>query len=57
MLREGLGVRLAANDVAENAQAGDSRDIADHHGELEVHLDQRWTSVAALCTKVSRCRR
>ena len=41
MLREGLGVRLAANDVAENAQAGDAREIADHDGELEVHLDQR----------------
>ena len=41
MLREGVGVRLAADDVPENAQAGDARDIADHDGELEVHLDQR----------------
>jgi hypothetical protein len=41
MLREGVGVRLAADDVTENAQAGDARDIADHDGELEVHLDQR----------------
>src|SRR2546426_10605798 len=38
---EGVGVRLAADDVTENAQAGDARDIADHDGELEVHLDQR----------------
>ncbi len=48
MLREGLGVRLAANDVAENAQAGDAREIADHDGELEVHLDQRVLHAHAL---------
>ena len=41
MLREGVGIRLARDDVTENAQAGDAGDVADHDGELEVHLDQR----------------
>jgi hypothetical protein len=41
MLGEGVGVRLPRDDVAENAQPGDAGDVADHDGELEVHLDQR----------------
>src|SRR4030095_2355312 len=39
---EGVGVRLPRDDVAENAQPGDAGDVADHGGELEVHLDQRF---------------
>jgi len=30
MLREGVGIRLARDDVPENAQAGDAGDVADH---------------------------
>jgi hypothetical protein len=40
MLREDVGVGMTRDDVAENAQPGDAGDIADHDGELEVHLDQ-----------------
>jgi hypothetical protein len=41
MLREHARIRLVCDDVTENAQPGDARDIADHEGELEIHLDER----------------
>ena len=41
MLGKGVGVGTPRDDVAENAQPGDAGDVADHDGELEVHLDQR----------------
>ena len=35
-------VALAGHDVAQDAQAGHSGNVADHQRELHVHLDQRF---------------
>src|SRR5262245_7909576 len=35
-----LGVGVSVDDVAQDLEAGDARDVADHEVELEVHLDQ-----------------
>jgi hypothetical protein len=40
MLGAVMGVGTTRDDVAENAQPGDAGDVADHDGELEVHLDE-----------------
>ena len=40
MLREVLRIALAGDDVAEDPQAGDPGDVADHQRQLHVHLDQ-----------------
>ena len=42
MLREVLRIALAGDDVAEDPQAGDTGDVADHQRQLHVHLDQRF---------------
>ena len=42
MLGEVLGIALARDDVAEDAQAGDAGDVADDQRQLHVHLDQRF---------------
>ena len=41
VLGEGVRVVLASDEVAEDLEAGDADDVADHAPELEVHLDQR----------------
>ena len=42
MLGEVLRIALAGDDVAEDAQAGDTGDVADDQRQLHVHLDQRF---------------
>ena len=49
MLGEGVGVGTTRDDVAENAQAGDAGDVADHDAELEVHLNQRLLHTLDVC--------
>ncbi len=39
--RRGGADRAAFSALQENVQPGDAGDVADHDGELEVHLDQR----------------
>lgn len=40
MLGELHGIGLASDDVAENAESGQARDVGDDERELDVHLDQ-----------------
>ena len=42
MVGQLLGVALPGHDVAQDAQAGHSGNVADHQRELHVHLDQRF---------------
>ncbi|MGH2359685.1 MAG: hypothetical protein ACRDGM_03970, partial [bacterium] len=36
------GVATAGDDIAQDAQAGHPRNVADHQGQLEVHLHERF---------------
>ena len=40
MLRQAVGVGLARHDGADHVLPGHAGDIAEHDGELQVHLDQ-----------------
>jgi hypothetical protein len=42
MLRQVDGVAVAGDDVAQDTQARDARDVADDKRELDVHLSDRW---------------
>ena len=61
MLRQVVRVAMAGDDVAEDAEAGDARDVADHRGSWTFICTNafcmRWTWVPALSINVARWRR